>query len=546
MQHQFLLNDRGPSADSASGCQTHGSNGVAAVWNPDSFAWSDQDWRGVPLEELVLYEVHVGTFTTEGTFDAVIPRLPALRDLGITALELMSVGEAADPNCRCLDEIHSSVVRQHHGGPHGLQRLVGACHAHGMAVIADLAQDALGCGTHESGETTAGEVDQHRTGSASSRFDPTASQSLRTSSLDGLRDWIRHFHLDGLRLNLLDSDLDPREREKLVEIQQIAAETRTQTGRRVHVMAHSPRHDVGFLDSQRDGGCGLDAIWNEDFHHCFHVLLTGDRGTSYADFTDPRRQIMKALNQTFVFDGFCSHLRGKPYTSPAGGHDGRHFVVSLQDSAHLTRRIGGTRLSTRIGPAPLRLAAGLMLMAPHIPLIFMGDEYGEERPFFQCTEAVAANPSKASAGALSEDLPSPCEDRPAADAPAAQSSLTSTIAWQWNDGSPQAGLRRLYADLLTLRRTLPPLRDFRNRTARIIPVRDGLSFLHLARGDGDTSFGTVHVWFNWNDRELPLPGRLSDRSPPLLTSESPQYGGARDPRSAVTSLAPYEFAIYGT
>lgn len=517
MQHQFLLDDRARTADPASCGEPRASHGTSALWDPDRYAWNDSEWRGVPLEELVLYEVHVGAFTSEGTFDAVIPRLPALRDLGITGLELTSVAEFVGQTGENQD-FHADAIRQSWGGPDGLQRLVDACHTHGMAVIADLAHEALG---FEAEGPLAACADPP--GAASPSPAPpqeNTSQTRRQFALDGIRSQIRHFHLDGLRLNLVDSDLNPAERETLVEVKKIAAEIRVQTGRCVHVMAHSPLHDVGFLDPQHEGGCGLDAIWNEDFHHSLHVMLTGDLEESYADFSDPRRQMMKALNQTFVFDGFCSRLRGKPYSAPAGGHDGRHFVVSLQDSAHFKRHHAEDRLSTRVGPASLRLAAGMMLMAPHVPLIFMGDEYGEDRPFRQRSEEV--------------------------DAPGTLPSPFPSIAWRWNEGSWQAGLRRLYADLLMLRRTLPPLRDFQNRTARIIPTPDGLSFLHLARGDGEASFGTLHVWFNWNDSELTLPGRLSDRSPPLLTSDSPQYGGGRSPGAPVTSLAPYEFAIFGT
>ena len=527
MQYRFRLDDRTTCADPASFWQPHSSDGASVVYDPNRFAWSDHDWRGVPLEQLAIYEVDVGRFTPEGTFDAVIPRLPALRDLGITAVELTSIAQFATDESGGLRCEHCCAAQHAFGGPDGLQRLVDACHAHGMAVIVDLAQGPSNSPLEGVGQTHAiNGDDSYETAAPPVASDGVAAEHVRRFARDAARHWISHFHLDGLRLSLLDSDLDPWEKQILVDLQQVVSEVQSGTGRRTHLIARSPRHDVGFLDPPSEGGCGLDAVWNDDFHHALHVLLTGDREGAYADFGDPHRQIVKALNQTFVFDGFCSHLRGKPYSAPAGGHDGRHFVISLQESTTLRRRPQGDRLSTRIRPEQLRMAAGLMLMAPHIPLIFMGDEYGERQPF----------PRSQGGG---------CTPSSTAESESVHGNDDAGIAWQW-DGSQQNGLRRLHADLLALRRTLPPLRDFQNRTARIIPAQDGYTFLHLARGDGEASFGTVHVWFNWNDRELALPGKLSDRAHPLLSSESLHYGGTRNPQRPVTTLAPYEFAIFGT
>ena len=203
---------------------------------------------------------------------------------------------------------------------------------------------------------------------------------MRAFVLDNVRYWIRDFHVDGLRLDAVHAIYDCSPRHILREIKEAADEEARRLGRRVHVIAESDLNDVRLLDPPQSGGYGLDAQWSDDFHHAVHALLTGERWSYYADFGRPE-QLVKALNRTFVYDGVYSAFRGRRHGGPVGSHPSDRFVISIQNHDQIGNRPAGERLSTLVEPNQQRLAAGLLLLAPHIPLIFMGEEYGETRPF---------------------------------------------------------------------------------------------------------------------------------------------------------------------
>ncbi|MFO0868461.1 MAG: malto-oligosyltrehalose synthase [Pirellulales bacterium] len=528
--------------DPASRWQPEGVHGPSAVWRPDPRQRSSVAWTGKRLDELVTYELHVGTFTPEGTFDALRSRLPALRSLGITAIELMPLGQFPGTRGWGYDGTYWFAVQHSYGGPAGLQRLVDACHAHDLAVIVDVVYSHFGPEGNYLAEFAPCFTARHQTpwGDAVN-FDDRGSAGMRSFVLDHVRYWIRTFELDGLRLDAVHALCDDHQPHILQEIQQVAAEEARRLGRPVHVIAESNQNDARLLDPPARGGYGLDAQWNDDFHHCVHALLTGERDGYYVDFDDPPRQLVKALNDVFVYDGQFSPFRGHPHGRPVGAHGGERFVVSIQTHDQIGNRALGDRLGTLLPPDAQRLSACLLLLAPYLPLLFMGEEYGECRPFpFFCDFADPALQAAVRGGrraefarfAWAEAVPDPCD--PATFA-AAQ------LTWEWPAGSTQAGLRQLYHDLLALRSRLPALRDFQHRSAGLADSGQSTPLLVLQRGTGSQR---VICLFHLGSRAAPWPDAYR-HLPVLLRSASSRYRGNSEPREEgdPTALQPFECVV---
>ncbi len=609
-RYGFRLNGGPLRPDPASRWQPEGVHRPSAVFCPEHFFWTDQDWHGVPRDELVIYELHVGTFTPEGTFDAIIPRLGSLRELGITAIELMPLAQFPGPRNWGYDGVHPFAVQNSYGGPHGLQNLINACHQVGLAVILDVVYNHLGPEGNYLGEFGPYFTDHYHTPwGAAVNFDQSGCDGVRAFVLENVRYWIRDFHVDGLRLDAVHAIFDSSPHHILQAIKETAAHEAEQLGRPVHVIAESNQNDVRLIDPpetgcgwvdawetdggasavsrspdrdtdvteglQKDGrpsvgdiggvrrpalsatgkpapsvsgGCGLDAMWNDDFHHAVHALLTGERHGYYADYGQPE-QLVKALNQTFVYDGCRSASRDCCYGTEVHDRAGDHFVVSIQNHDQVGNRVWGDRVGTLLSPAQQRLAAGLLLLSPHVPLLFMGEEYGETRmfPFFssfedhEVAEAVRKGRREEFAKVDGQDeLPDP------------QAELNfglAQLSWTWQEGSIQAGLRHLYHDLLDARRRWPALKDFRTRRAELLPGTSNPGVLRLVRGGHRPEEKDALVaYFNLGKDPQPLPDTGETGcccSMCLLSSEDGKYSGSRTLACPLDVLLPFEFQVYG-
>jgi maltooligosyltrehalose trehalohydrolase len=540
--------DGGPERpDPASRWQPDGVHRPSAVIWLDRFGWSEEDWPGIPRENLVIYELHVGTFTPAGTFDAASERLEELRALGITALEVMPVGQFAGDRGWGYDGVHPGAVQNSYGGPRGLQRFVNACHRTGLAVLLDVIYNHLGPEGNYLKEFGPYFTDRHHTPwGAAFNFDDGGCDAVRACVLDNVRQWIRDYHVDGLRLDAVHAIHDESPRHILRQIKEVADEEAWQLGRPVHVIAESNLNDVRLLDRTEVGGYGLSAQWSDDFHHAVHTLLSGERQMYYADFGRPE-QLVKALNDTFVYDGCYSVFRNRCHGAPVGRHPGSRFVISIQNHDQVGNRACGDRFGSMLTPAQQRLAAGLLLMAPNIPLIFMGEEYGESRPFpFFCSFLDPQIAESARRGRREEFARAKWGDE--VPDPQAESTFESAkLSWSWPAGTWQAGLRRLYYDLLILRRFRLPLSDFREHAAEF----GGNGAVHTAilrlRRHAVCSQKTTELvaTFNLSDQPRTLSGRERPTAGPLMSSESSCYGGVRTAADPSGVLLPFEFQVCG-
>jgi maltooligosyltrehalose trehalohydrolase len=531
--------DGGPERpDPMSLWQPDGVHQPSAVLFPERFAWDERGWTGLPRQDLVLYELHVGTFTPEGTFDAVVPRLDALQDLGVTALEIMPIAQFPGSRNWGYDGVHPFAVQNSYGGPHGFQRLVNACHARGMAVILDVVYNHLGPEGNYLHEFGPYFTDRCRTPwGPALNFDDFGCDPVREFILTNVRLWIGLYRLDGLRLDATHAIFDQSPRHILRDVKE-TADAAALPGRKVHVIAEHLRNDPRLLSPPDRGGFGLDAEWNDDFHHTVHAFLTGERQGYYVDFGEART-FPKLFEKTFILDGIYSYFRGRRFGAPVGDLTGDRYVVSLQTHDQVGNRAGSERLASLVKPPALRLAASMMLLSPHLPLLFMGEEYGEDRPFWFFCSFLDPRLAQAVRAGRQREYAVFLKGTTIADPQAESTFASCRLSWSWPEGSPRAGLRRLYRDLLTARRRWPALRDFVHRSARLLPDESNPWVLHLIRGREPEP---LHIYFNLTDRFQ----ALDDGGKPwLFRSEDERYGGARPTEEPPGKLWPYECVALG-
>jgi maltooligosyltrehalose trehalohydrolase len=542
--YAYRLNEGPERPDPASRWQPEGVHRASAVLKVESFAWSDDSWAGVSRPELVFYELHVGTFTPEGTFDSIIPRLAGLRDLGVTAIELMPVGQFSGTRNWGYDGVHPYAPQNSYGGPHGLQRLVNACHQQGMAIFLDVVYNHVGPEGSYLSEFGPYYTNRYKTAWGEAiNFDDRGSDAVRAYVLENVRMWLEDYHFDGLRLDAVHAIYDFGARHILRDLKATAEAAARRRSCPVYVVAESDLNDVRLLRAPEAGGYGLDAQWSDDFHHTVHAYLTGETDGYYQDYGD-RHLFPKLFEKTFVIDGIYSRHRGRSHGAPVGELRGDRFVICIQNHDQIGNRANGERLSSLLSPGAQRLAASLLLLAPHLPLLFMGEEYGEEHPFqFFCSfedadlvESVRTGRRKEFEGfqQFAKQIPDP---------QAETTFENSRLTWSWRDEPRKAGLRRLYQDLLRARRMWLPMQEFLHRRAWLLSGRKQESILQLVRGEPQKPAQTLEIYFNLSAASESLP---KPRGRELLwSSESRQYDGERGGGAWKDELLPHESAVFG-
>ncbi|MDI6906713.1 MAG: malto-oligosyltrehalose trehalohydrolase [Thermoanaerobacterales bacterium] len=442
--------------DPASRYQPRGVHGPSQVVDPRGFAWSDRCWFGPAQDGLVFYELHVGTFTPEGTFDAVIPYVEELKDLGATALELMPVAQFPGERNWGYDGVYPFAVQDSYGGPDGLRRMVDACHRQGLAVFLDVVYNHLGPEGNYLADFGPYFTDRYRTpwGDALN-FDGPHADEVRRFFIENALYWIRDFHIDGLRLDAVHAITDKAALPFLEELGAVVHREAERLGRRVYVVAESDLNDARLVRPRALGGYGLDAQWSDDFHHSLHSLLTGERNGYYRDF-GALEHLAKAFRQGYVYTGQYSSFRKRRHGGPGPGK-ARRLVVYAQNHDQVGNRARGERLSTLVPFDALKPAAAVVLLSPFIPLLFMGEEYGETAPFQYFTshsdpslvEAVREGRRAEFADFMEEgEVPDPQDE-----ATFRRSRLNRDLLRL----ERHRALRAFYRELLTLRREMPAL-----------------------------------------------------------------------------------------
>ncbi len=377
----FRFEDGRERPDPASRFQPEGVHGPSEIVEPGDFKWTDSSWKGFALERSVFYELHVGTYTREGTFEALTPFLPELRDLGVTTVELMPVAQCPGPRNWGYDGVQPFAPQNNYGGPQELQKFVNAAHAHGLAVALDVVYNHLGPEGNYFGEYGPYFTEKYKTpwGSAIN-YDDADSDQVREFFIQNALYWLEHFHIDALRLDAVHGIFDFGAKHFLAEMQERVAELERRVGRKLHLIAESDLNDSRLLRTPAEGGYNLGSQWADDFHHSLHSLLTGERGGYYSDFGEVQH-LATAMRDGWVYAGQHSNFRRRKHGNSPAGLARSKFVVCIQNHDQIGNRACGERLTELVDFEALKLAAGVTLLAPMIPMLFMGEEYGEKQPF---------------------------------------------------------------------------------------------------------------------------------------------------------------------
>jgi len=376
----YRLDSKKERPDPASRFQPRGVHGPSQVVDPH-FPWEDQTWSGLPLEEYIVYELHVGAFTEEGTFDAIVPYLDELNDLGITAVELMPIGQFPGNRNWGYDGAYPFAVQDSYGGPEGLKRLVNTCHQKGLAVVLDVVYNHLGPEGNYIADFGSYFTDRYKTPwGAGLNFDGPYSDEVRRFFIENAIYWLTEFHIDALRLDALHAILDISSYPFLEELSVAFHKQMEQLKRKAYLIGESAANNARLIRLRELGGYGLDAQWNDDFHHSLHVLLTSEQNGYYQDYGQ-LQDLVKAFQEGFVYSGQYSHYRQRRHGVSSRDIPAHQFVVFGQNHDQVGNRADSERLSKLVSFEALKLAAGAILLSPFVPLVFMGEEYGETAPF---------------------------------------------------------------------------------------------------------------------------------------------------------------------
>lgn len=443
-------------ADPASRLQPQGVRGPSQVV-ASSFPWEDGGWCGRRLQEYVFYEIHVGTFTPEGTFEAIIPHLDYLRELGVTAVELMPVAQFPGSRNWGYDGVFPFAVQASYGGPEGLKRLVNICHRKGLAVVLDVIYNHLGPEGNCLANYGPYFTGVYRTpwGNALN-FDGPFSDEVRRFFVENALYWVSEFHVDALRLDAVHAILDQSPYPFLEELAEAVHEQGERLGRRVYVIPESAANDPRLVRPRELGGFGMDAVWSDDYHHALHTLLTGEVAGYYEDYGKVQH-LVSSLRQGFAYTGEHSSYRHRRHGASTSGIPAFRFVVSAQNHDQVGNRMLGERLSRLVSFEGLKLAAGLLLLSPFLPLLFMGEEYGETAPFLYFTSHSEPALVEAVRRGRKEEFAAFRWLAEPADPQAEDTFLRSRLSHALRESGPHSTLLGLYRELLRLRRKHPAL-----------------------------------------------------------------------------------------
>jgi maltooligosyltrehalose trehalohydrolase len=480
--YAFSLDGGPPRPDPRSAWQPSGVHRPSRLPDRAAVAGTAGRWQPPPLGSAIVYELHVGTFTPAGTFEAAIERLDHLVDLGVTHVELMPVAEFPGRRGWGYDGVDLYAAHHAYGGPEGLRRLVDACHGRGLAVLLDAVYNHLGPSGNYLGEFGPYFTDRYRTpwGDAIN-FDARGSDEVRRFFCDNALMWLADYRIDGLRLDAAHAMLD---RSALHFLEQLVVEVRAleaHLGRHLVLIAESDLNDPRLVWDRPAGGYGLDAQWNEDFHHALHAVLTGERTGYYADF-GTLGDLATTLREAFVYAGRHSVYRGRRHGRSARGLSGHRFVGCLQNHDQVGNRARGDRTGQLMSLGRLKVGAALVLTAPFVPMLFQGEEWGAATPFQYFTDHEDPELGRAVSDGRRREFAAFGWDP--SDVPDPQDPATferSRLDWGELAREPHAGLLAWHRQLIRLRRAQPALSDGRMDLVRTV-FDESARWLTVERG----------------------------------------------------------------
>lgn len=457
----------------------HGPSEVIAL----DFEWRDEGWSGPPLRDYIFYEVHVGTFTPDGSFAGVESKLEYLVDLGITSVEIMPVAQFPGGRNWGYDGVFPFAVQNTYGGPAGFQRLVDACHKEGLSVTLDVVYNHFGPEGNYTREFGPYFTDKYLTPwGGALNFDDRYNDEARNFFIQNALFWFNIYHVDALRLDAVHAIYDRSANPFLAQLAERVDEFVKSTGKRVYLIAESDLNDSRLVRPKRVWGYGLDAQWSDDFHHSLHVLLTGEKAGYYLDFGRVS-DLVTSFEEGYVYSGKYSRVRKKSHGNYSADLPSENFVIAAQNHDQVGNRMFGERLSSLVSFEGRKVAAAVVLLSPFVPLIFMGEEYGEEAPFLyfvshsdpQLVEAVRKGRKEEFKDFTWEEEP-PYPD-------SEETFRKSRLDWRKINWENHGALLRFYKKLIRIRRDDPVLSDG-DRTGMRSAAFEGRKLMLLQRQSG--------------------------------------------------------------
>lgn len=500
--YRYRLNRGVERADPASNSQPYGVEGPSEVVD-HSFPWEDSGWNGVELKDMVIYELHVGVFTPEGTFGALSERLGELADLGVNAIEIMPVAQFPGGRNWGYDGVFPFSPQNSYGGTAGLKRLVNECHKKGISVILDAVYNHLGPSGNYFSEFGPYFTDKYRTpwGKAFN-FDGPYSDQVRDYFFENALHWASVYHIDGLRLDAIHAIYDFSARPFLKALKEKAFEFSEEAGRPFYIISESDLNDPKVVEPR---GFGHDAVWCDDFHHSLHALLTGERDGYYADFGGLSR-LAKSLSEGYVYSGQHSRYRKMSFGASSAHIDPCRFVVFSQNHDQTGNRMLGERLSTLVDFERLKLAAGVVLLSPYIPLLFMGEEYGETAPFLYFIDHADGNLVNAIRSGRKEEFKEFVREEAPPDPQSEETFIRSKLDRGLRERPANKALLGLYRDLLIMRKEVPALRNCA-RGSVSVEAHEEIGALAVRRSGAGSSAVCA---YNFSAKDVALRGVIKD------------------------------------
>lgn len=453
--------------DPASHFQPEGVHAASQVVDRSKFSWSDNSWSGIALKDMVMYELHVGTFTPKGTFEAIVPRLSTLKDLGVNAIEIMPVAQFPGDRNWGYDGVYPYAVQSSYGGPEGLKHLVNSCHQQGIAVILDVVYNHLGPEGNYLRDFGPYFTDKYRPiwGDALN-FDDEYSDGVREFFIQNALYWFEHYHIDALRLDAIHGIFEVGARPLLQELADRVAELSQKQSRKFYLIAESDLNDVRVLRPKQLGGYGMDAQWCDDFHHALHVLLTGEQDGCYQDY-GKCEQLAKSFREGFVYTGEYAPHRKRRHGNSAKGQPGDRFIVFSQNHDQIGNRVFGDRLSNLVSFEGIKVAAGAVLLSPFIPLLFMGEEYAEKSHFFYFVDHSDPDLIEAVREGRKKEFKAYLNRGEFPDPQAPKTFYDSKLNWDDRQEGKHKVMWEFYRRLIQLRRTIPAFKNLATESQEV-------------------------------------------------------------------------------
>ncbi len=464
----FRLDGTVTRPDPASNFQPEGVHGPSEVIDHRQFDWKDDNWQSIGLEEMIIYELHAGTFTPEGTFSSAIERLDYLKGLGVNAIEIMPVAQFPGSRNWGYDGAYPYAVQNSYGGPDGLKELVNACHQNGMAVVLDVVYNHLGPEGNYLRDFGPYFTDKYKTpwGEAIN-FDGAYSNQVRDYFIENALYWLRDYHIDALRLDAMHAIFDMSAKNFMQELAERVEQFSQENGRKYYLIGESDLNDVRLVKPRSSGGYGLDAQWSDDFHHSVHTLLTGEDKGYYRDFGSVG-DLAKVFKVGYAYTGQYSKHRKRRHGNSPKRRSARQFVVCIQNHDQVGNRMRGDRLSQLVDFEALKLAAGTLILSPYVPLLFMGEEYGEESPFAYFVSHNDEDLIEAVRHGRQEEFKSFEWQGEIPDPQAVSTFEQSKLKWDNRTAEKNSVLLNFYRTLIGLRRSRPHYADKRGMRVRTL------------------------------------------------------------------------------